>query len=109
MNCSICKSPISPDEEITKCENCKNDFHLECWSENGGCGTPGCVNLPNVVKSQAAATKTCPACSETIDLGEVVCPFCNERFTTIAPISAEELKNSFTQPKPVIKERKGAI
>ena len=41
MKCLICKNPILPEEEIKTCEKCKYDFHLECWNENGGCGTPG--------------------------------------------------------------------
>lgn len=119
MKCLICKNPILPEEEIKTCEKCKYDFHLECWNENGGCGTPGCLKLPKKVKEHVqefegttywgATTKPCPACGETINVDELVCPFCKERFETIAPISAEDMKRSYTRRQPEVKEKKGAI
>lgn len=109
MNCAICKGPILTDDKIKKCDNCQNEFHLECWNENGGCGIPGCSNVPTVRKKIGETTKICPACGEKINLDATICPFCNERFDTIAPITSAELKGRYTESKPKPPERKGAI
>lgn len=109
MNCLICRSPIQPEEDLTQCDHCSNEFHLECWNENGGCGTTGCPNVPTVKKQLGTSTKVCPACGEKIRLDDLVCPYCNERFDTIAPVTVDELKNRYTKERPVINERKGAI
>ena len=91
MQCAICKSPILKAHSIKTCEICKYDFHLECWKENGGCGTPGCANLPHVSKDQTdysniksawgGETRSCPACAEFIQVNARECPFCHEVFS----------------------------
>ena len=115
MKCLICKSPIQPAEPAKTCEKCLNVFHQECWDANGGCGTPGCSELPKTdrkggepwVQSYWGATsKTCPACKETISVGLLVCPYCQQSFDSECPVTTEELKGRLTglpteeEPRP---------
>ena len=62
MKCSICKSPILSGEITKVCDNCGNEFHLDCWNENGGCGITGCINLPSAKEKTSTNSKICPAC-----------------------------------------------
>jgi len=103
MICSICKSSIIQDETIKRCESCNYDFHFECWTENDGCGTPGCVNLPKKIEQATevmndtspweAETKICPLCAERIAINSYQCPYCQEHFNTTAPLTADDIKN----------------
>ncbi|HEX9060307.1 MAG TPA: hypothetical protein VF941_09015 [Clostridia bacterium] len=103
MKCSICQGELS-GFEIRRCPQCKNEFHIDCWDENGGCGTPGCEFLPHkAVKSEqqyeqtsywGAATKVCPACGEEIEVNTISCPHCKEVFDTIDPVSRDTYKES---------------
>jgi hypothetical protein len=104
MKCLICKSPIQQAEPAKTCEKCLNVFHQECWDDNGGCGTPGCSELPKTerkggepwVQSYWGATsKTCPAC-----------PYCQQSFDSECPVTTEELRGRLTgswaneEPRP---------
>jgi hypothetical protein len=115
MKCLICKSPIQQAEPAKTCEKCLNVFHQECWDDNGGCGTPGCSELPKTerkggepwVQSYWGATsKTCPACKETISVGLLACPYCQQSFDSECPVTTDELKGRLTgswaheEPRP---------
>lgn len=102
MKCSICQGLLDDNEERIKCSECRNEFHAECWRQNGGCGTPGCRNLPEVkTKNEqhysqdsfwGKESKICPACGEKIAVNALQCPFCDEEFSTDMPIGQEEYK-----------------
>jgi hypothetical protein len=40
--CPFCGSPLNVDEQYI-CPECEIGHHLECWEQNGGCTTVGCV------------------------------------------------------------------
>ena len=117
--CSICQISILPDERIKSCEKCQTEYHDECWNENGGCGTYGCEMAPVSEKGLnervredvywGAETKVCPMCGETIKVSELSCPYCKEQFSTIAPISSQEVKDRYAKKPRKIEENKGAI
>jgi hypothetical protein len=117
MLCSICKDPLLAQQTIRTCEVCEFRFHADCWNENGGCGTPGCANLPTIQRKQniegatyyGATTKACPACGETIKVNEINCVYCREQFHTIEPITSDELKEKLTWRPPQIEQNKGAL
>ena len=116
--CAICQTVLLPDEVIKTCDKCKTEYHLECWNENGGCGTYGCELAPVIEKGHdqnpeytqwGTETKICPMCGETIKISEMICPFCKEQFDTISPISTQEVKERLTKRPRKIEETKGAI
>lgn len=102
MKCSICQGQLYGNQLNKKCQECNNEFHRDCWEENGGCGTPGCKNLPKITTKNdlhyaqnsfwGAEKKLCPVCGEKIDVSEFTCPFCKENFDTNEPISQSAYK-----------------
>ncbi|MDP4181510.1 MAG: RING finger protein [Bacillota bacterium] len=118
MKCSICQGEITNSDLTTSCPECENSYHQDCWNENGGCGTPGCKNLP-VVNTKTEVhyaensfwgidNKDCPACGEKIPAASLVCPHCDEEFSSAEPISqsAYKLRKSFN---PNINDGSGKI
>jgi len=77
--CPYCQSPIDQTEETTVCSQCMIPHHTECWLENGGCTTYGCLFAPP--STPAVAGNTAPR-SRTIAPaglpGGVICPYCRE-------------------------------
>jgi len=120
MICSICKSPILQDESVKRCESCNYEFHFECWTENIGCGTPGCVNLPktagleteviNDTSPWETEKKICPVCAELIAINSYQCPYCKEIFITTSPLTTDDIKNRYKpNQEPDFPEKKWAI
>lgn len=116
--CSICQTSLSSEDSMKVCGHCKSEFHLDCWDENGGCATYGCINSPKAEKINeqfqeqtfwGVETKTCPMCGETIKVSELRCPYCNELFDTIVPITSQEIKDRITKRPQDSRENKGAI
>jgi hypothetical protein len=119
MRCAICRDDVAGDQPLKRCEACAGAFHLECWKDNGGCATTGCSNAPKKDDAQieaglqetywGATTKACPACAETINVNERVCPKCNEHFATDRPMSFEEYKAGFARPQVPSDLEQGAL
>ena len=117
--CSICGFAIKAAEAVHVCDLCRNGFHQECWDGNGGCGTPGCANVPQKVESKdsgtdevtywGATTKVCPACGETIKVNELKCPWCHEEFKTAEPMTADEMKQGLVVRRGDVRVRNIAL
>jgi hypothetical protein len=43
--CAICQTSIYPAEHTHQCASCGLVFHAECWQENFGCASYGCVQV----------------------------------------------------------------
>ena len=41
--CPYCKTAFKPDDEIVVCSECDMPHHKDCWIENQGCTTFGCL------------------------------------------------------------------
>ena len=41
--CPLCQIPIEPGQEAMTCNYCGISHHTECWRENNGCSTDGCL------------------------------------------------------------------
>lgn len=117
--CSICQTSIEEGDAITVCNSCQCQFHSECWQDNGGCAMPGCKNAPISLKKAGelpwertfwgATNKICPSCGETIKVGELICPFCNESFDSVEPIRQEEFKDRLIGRTAEVPEKKIAV
>ncbi len=97
--CPYCQSKIKKGADFTICSHCGTPHHRECWNENGGCTTYGCINNPLTEKKvefesedvgnetleslreslrlpQPAELIECPNCSSEIEAGSVFCKYC---------------------------------
>lgn len=96
MNCPYCQTNIKENADKIVCPSCHTPHHKECWEENKGCTTYGCVNNPNTkAKSvdignrtvediqqmlnrdkQDVKTVECPNCKKQIEEGSQYCKYC---------------------------------
>ncbi len=97
--CPYCQSKLKAGADFIVCSNCGTPHHKECWEENGGCTTYGCVNNPQTEKkvsipSQDIGNETvvsirqslvklpvthlveCPNCKSGVEEGSTYCKFC---------------------------------
>lgn len=44
--CSHCNVAFGDTDEVTVCSKCGTALHKQCWSDHGGCTTPGCDGSP---------------------------------------------------------------
>ena len=49
-HCPYCKSKIKQGEDIIVCSECGMPHHKECWIENNGCTTFGCLGTIDTPK-----------------------------------------------------------
>jgi hypothetical protein len=40
--CEYCQANIKDESFIVHCPECNTPYHIECWTENGGCAVYGC-------------------------------------------------------------------
>jgi hypothetical protein len=95
--CSICGTVVKPDDGVTSCPECTQDYHAACWTEIGGCATYGCTAAaeaekpppPVVAGAGWGDEKACPECGASIPSSRLVCR-CGARFPWADPMTAEE-------------------
>src|SRR5258708_6244501 len=85
MLCSICLSPLQPDDAATACPACAAAYHADCWSDNGGCAVYGCRMVPTTEGLKpleippafwGREDKNCPRCNALIAAVAVRCRHC---------------------------------
>ncbi len=97
--CPYCQSKIKAGSDFIVCSNCGTPHHGECWEENSGCTTYGCINNPQTeekvdVDSEDVGNETihsireslrsnvhqnlisCPNCKSGVEEGSTYCKFC---------------------------------
>lgn len=97
--CPYCQSKLKKGADYTICSQCGTPHHKECWNENGGCTTYGCINNPQTerkvdLESVDIGNETleslreslrapglenlieCPNCSAEIEEGSIYCKYC---------------------------------
>jgi hypothetical protein len=53
LHCPFCQTNIKKSADIIICTDCGTPHHQECWDENGGCTTYGCVKNSHSQKPEA--------------------------------------------------------
>jgi len=97
--CPYCQSKIKAGADFIVCTNCGTPHHKECWDENSGCTTYGCVNNPHTeqkleIDSHNVGHETvesireslrqpvvqnliqCPNCKSEVEESSTYCKFC---------------------------------
>jgi hypothetical protein len=101
--CSICQSPLSPEEEKVACPDCQAEYHADCWNENKGCAVYGCAQVPATEGRSAIEVpvaywgqehKACPACQKEILAAAVRCRHCGTIFQSARPVETNEFSRT---------------
>ena len=116
--CGICQVSLSDSTSMRECSLCRSQYHEECWEANGGCAVHGCANAPQDVDVSAArnaqnthwgeSVKKCPMCGEKIAMFNLSCPFCHANFGTAEPMTREQYRERFPDPRAREDLQKGA-
>ncbi len=104
--CAICQSPMTADEPRTACPECRAEYHLDCWQENGGCAVYGCGQVP-ATEGRASVEvpvgywgqehKVCPVCNAQILAAAVRCRECGAVFQSARPLDSAEFSRATAQ------------
>lgn len=62
--CPFCKTPFSETDDIVVCSQCDMPHHKDCWVENSGCTTFGCLGTIKAVETNG---KTDSVTAEQLD------------------------------------------
>ena len=88
--CPYCKTIIEDDAQAVVCSACDMPHHKDCWVENQGCTTFGCVGTIQCVSqsptghlSYNTQTKICNKCFTFNELGSKYCFCCGTAFGSI--------------------------
>src|SRR5438876_1806454 len=114
--CSICGTLIQPDEApsaVTRCDECKQEYHQACWDEIGGCATYGCRQAAQAEKPPPPVqtgggwgdTKPCPSCGTNIAASLLVC-ICGARFPWADPMTPLEYSDWHRKEDDVASSKK---
>lgn len=85
--CPYCKTQFKEDDEVVVCSQCEMPHHKECWMENKGCTTFGCMGTIDVPKSNISSdeveelslvkySKFCPKCGTPNENNKPFCAKC---------------------------------
>lgn len=96
MNCPYCQTNIKESADKIVCPDCHTPHHKECWEENKGCTTYGCLSNPQTKAKQVdvgnetvqniermleqerstAELTDCPVCKKQIEKSSLYCKYC---------------------------------
>lgn len=87
--CPYCKSEMKQGEDIIICSECNMPHHKECWIENNGCTTFGClgtIDTPQIsddndfdLQPEDFDMIRCSYCGKPITINSERCDFCGNR------------------------------
>lgn len=98
--CPFCKTEIKPTDEIVVCSDCDMPHHKDCWIENQGCTTFGClgtikaadnaatsvtsgqINYEEIKSNVSSAVVYCTKCGAQNSVTSSFCSKCGNRLTT---------------------------
>lgn len=56
--CPFCKTELKPSDEVVVCSACEMPHHKDCWVENQGCTTFGCVGTIKAADNAISSVTT---------------------------------------------------
>ena len=98
--CPFCKTEFKPSENIVICSECDMPHHKDCWIENQGCTTFGCLgtiksadntatsvtatqmNYDDIKTATAGVVVYCTKCGTQNSATSSFCSKCGNRLTT---------------------------
>lgn len=109
--CPYCKTAFTPQDDIILCSQCEMPHHKECWIENQGCTTFGCLGTISGADSGASSVTTtriayedirrvapppvprpalfCTNCGRQIPGTSVFCGYCGHKLDPV-PVRAPQ-------------------
>lgn len=112
--CPFCKSEFKPNDEIVVCSACDMPHHKDCWIENQGCTTFGCLgSIKSVDGSANSVTATeisfednpvqnsgtiyCTRCGSPNSTASSFCSKCGNQLSTTTNPSQQQ--TTYNQPQ----------
>lgn len=112
--CPFCKTAFQETDHIVVCSECDMPHHKDCWIENQGCTTFGCMGSIKAADGSATTVTAstleyeddikpdqnifCTRCGRKNDNTALFCSGCGARLVT--GISQPEVKHTFTPADP---------
>lgn len=114
--CPFCKTEFKPGDDIVVCSDCDMPHHKDCWVENQGCTTFGCLGtIKNADSGATTVTATqmnydepraaysnsvvyCTRCGAQNPSSSAFCSKCGNRLTTVAEVHTQA--PVYTQANP---------
>lgn len=96
--CPYCKTAFVPGDEIVVCSQCDMPHHKDCWIENQGCTTFGCLGTIKAADNTASSVTAtqmsyddsasgdvvyCTKCGKPSARTALFCTRCGNRLTTV--------------------------
>lgn len=109
--CPYCKTPLRPGDDIVVCSQCDMPHHKDCWIENQGCTTFGClgtIKAPESGSTSVTATQLqyedarpvfCTRCGTQNSSAGAFCSHCGNRLTVLTPPAPQA--PVYTQANPL--------
>ena len=120
--CPFCKTAFKEDDEIVVCSVCDMPHHKDCWVENKGCTTFGCLGTikkpdgaPSTVTQRVLqyddaearpennTISYCGRCGSPIASDSMYCPKCGTRSIIQVIINSRILTLQTTLSKRIMK------
>lgn len=112
--CPFCKTEFTEGDEIVVCSSCDMPHHKECWIENQGCTTFGCMGTiksadgtPDSVisnellyENDGSAYGFCGKCGARISAGSSFCSKCGNTLSQPAAAQPAYTQPAYTQQTP---------
>lgn len=95
--CPYCKTAFKPDDEIVVCSECDMPHHKDCWIENQGCTTFGCLGTIKTADNDNSSVTTREMSFEDISPSAgatVYCTKCGNRLSTSVSAQAPAFQQS---------------
>ena len=115
--CPFCKTEFKPNDDIVVCSECDMPHHKDCWVENQGCTTFGCLGTIKAADNTATTVTTsqmsyedtknsvssgavvyCTKCGAQNSVSSSFCSKCGNRLTT--SFEQERSAPVYTQANP---------